>query len=131
MTGADDRGIRPRRLAIIPARGGSKRIRHKNTRNFCGKPMIAHILDAAKESNLFEKVHVSTDSSGIADAVRDLGHKIDFMRPAELADDQTPIMPVLKYVTQTYADQFFQFLPQAQRAFLAVACIGRRYNFDA
>lgn len=91
-----------RRLAVIPARGGSKRIPNKNVKEFCGKPMIAHILGAAKESGLFDVIHVSTESDHVRDVVEALGFKIEFMRPSELADDHTPIMPVLKYVADTY-----------------------------
>jgi N-acylneuraminate cytidylyltransferase len=92
-----------RRIAIIPARGGSKRIPNKNIRDFCGKPMIAHILQAARESELFDVIHVSTESIHIREVVENLGFSVDFMRPEELADDHTPIMPVLRYVTETYA----------------------------
>lgn len=92
-----------RRLAIIPARGGSKRIPNKNIREFCGKPMIAHILHAARKSQLFDTIHVSTESQHIRQTVESLGFPIDFMRPDDLADDHTPIMPVLKYVLKTYA----------------------------
>jgi pseudaminic acid cytidylyltransferase len=92
-----------RRIAIIPARGGSKRIPNKNIRDFCGKPMIAHILQAALESGLFDVIHVSTESLHIRQVVENLGFSVDFMRPDELADDHTPIMPVLRYVTETYA----------------------------
>lgn len=91
------------RIAIIPARGGSKRIPNKNIRNFCGKPMIAHILGAARESSLFDVIHVSTESTDIREVVEALGFRVEFMRPGELADDHTPIMPVLKYVADTYA----------------------------
>jgi len=92
-----------RRIAIIPARGGSKRISDKNIRNFCGKPMISYILNVAKKSELFDIIHVSTDSKRIAETVSELGFSIDFMRPKELADDFTPIMPVLKCVTEKYS----------------------------
>jgi pseudaminic acid cytidylyltransferase len=91
------------RLAIVPARGGSKRIPDKNIRDFCGRPMIGHILKAADSSRLFDRIHVSTESRRIADVVQSLGHPIDFLRPAELADDYTPLMPVLRYVAETYA----------------------------
>ena len=56
-----------KRLAIIPARGGSKRIPNKNIKNFMGKPMILHILETCRKSNLFDKIHVSTDSPKIKD----------------------------------------------------------------
>lgn len=91
-----------RRLAIIPARGGSKRIPNKNVRDFCGKPMIAHILSAARESALFETVHVSTENAAIAEVATDQGYAVDFLRPENLADDYTPIMPVMKYVVDEY-----------------------------
>lgn len=65
--------------------------------------MIGHILQAADSSRLFDTVHVSTESGRIADVVRSLGHPIDFLRPDELADDHTPLMPVLRYVAETYA----------------------------
>jgi pseudaminic acid cytidylyltransferase len=91
-----------RRIAIIPAREGSKRIHDKNIRDFCGKPMIAYVLNAAKDSGLFDVIHVSTDSQRISDVVENLGFPIDFLRSADLADDYTPIIPVLKDVLKTY-----------------------------
>lgn len=92
-----------KRIAIIPARGGSKRIPNKNIRSFCGKPIIAYILEAARASGLFDVIHVSTDSQVISEAVARLGFESEFPRPEELADDHTPIMPVLKYVAGEYA----------------------------
>lgn len=98
-----------RRLAIIPARGGSKRIPNKNTRDFCGQPMVTHVLGAARDSGLFSTIHVSTDSESIRDVVASFGFPPAFPRPAALADDHTPIMPVLRYVAEEYAnrDQHF------------------------
>lgn len=93
----------PSRLAVIPARGGSKRIPDKNIRDFCGRPMIGHILQAAAASKLFDTIHVSTESQRIADVVLALGYPIDFLRPDRLADDHTPLMPVLRYVAEAYA----------------------------
>lgn len=107
-----------KRIAIIPARGGSKRIPNKNIRDFCGKPMIAHILQAARESGLFDVIHVSTDSAVISETVESLGFHIEFMRPPELADDHTPIMPVLKYVTETYSSRGQPF----DQVWLLMAC---------
>lgn len=107
-----------RRIAIIPARGGSKRIPNKNIRDFCGKPMIAHILQAARESELFDVIHVSTESLHISEVVENLGFHVDFMRPDELADDHTPIMPVLRYVTETYASRGQVF----DQVWLLMAC---------
>ncbi len=91
-----------KRIAIIPARGGSKRIPEKNIRNFCGKPMIAYVLEAAKKSGLFHTIHVSTENEKIKNTVEELGFKIDFLRAAELSGDITPIMPVLNYVVNEY-----------------------------
>jgi pseudaminic acid cytidylyltransferase len=104
-----------RRLAVVPARGGSKRIPNKNIRPFCDRPMIAYVLDAAGRSGLFDEIHVSTDSDEIRAAVQALGVPVPFLRPAELADDATPIMPVLRYVLDAYA--------QRGRAFDQVWCL--------
>jgi len=90
------------RLAIIPARGGSKRIKNKNILDFFGKPLISYALDAAKKSKLFDKIHVSTDSKEIKDIVENLGYKVDFLRKSELADDFTGLFPVLKWVFNEY-----------------------------
>jgi len=67
--------------------------------------MIAYALDAAHKSGLFECIHVSTDSRNITEKVVELGFEIDFMRPADLADDHTPIVPVLKYVVEQYRER--------------------------
>jgi pseudaminic acid cytidylyltransferase len=74
-------------VCIIPARGGSKRIPKKNIREFCGKPMIAYSIEAAKNSGLFDHVVVSTDSEEIAEVSLASGAEIPFIRPAELSDD--------------------------------------------
>ena len=91
-----------KRIAIIPARGGSKRIPQKNIKNFCGKPIIEYPIQALHESKLFDKIHVSTDDERIASLIRKLDLDIDFYRPNELSDDHTPIMPVIKYVLEEY-----------------------------
>lgn len=88
------------RVAIIPARGGSKRIPGKNLKSFCGKPMIAWAIGYALESNIFEKVIVSTDDERIAEAARAAGAETPFVRPAELADDLTPTMPVIAHAVE-------------------------------
>lgn len=90
------------RIAIIPARGGSKRIPKKNIMSFCGKPMISYAIDAARKSALFDKIHVSTDSDEIRQTVETLGLKIDFMRDPALADDYTGMLHVLKWVVDEY-----------------------------
>jgi len=106
------------RIAVVPARGGSKRIANKNIRDFCGKPMVAHILDTARESGLFDVIHVSTESATIQGIVGDLGFRVDFLRPFELADDHTPIMPVLKHVADTFASRGQTF----DQVWLLMAC---------
>ena len=85
------------RLAIIPARGGSKRIPRKNIKEFCGKPMIAYSIEAAKKSGCFDKIIVSTDDEEIAALARTLGAEVPFMRPKELSDDHTATIPVIAH----------------------------------
>ena len=92
-------------IAIIPARGGSKRIPEKNIIDFCGKPMISYALEAASDSGLFDKIHVSTESAKIASVVNELGYDIDFGRPEELADDHSGLMPVLQHCLREYDDR--------------------------
>jgi len=84
-------------IAIIPARGGSKRIPRKNIRGFAGKPMIAYAIEAARECGLFDHVVVSTDDDEIAQVARQYGAETPFMRPAELADDYAGTMPVIAH----------------------------------
>ena len=91
-----------KRLVIIPARAGSKRIPKKNIKNFCGIPIIYYPIEAIKKSKLFCEIHVSTDSSEIVKAVNLKGIRVDFLRPKNLSDDHTPLMPVLKYVIEEY-----------------------------
>lgn len=85
------------RLAVIPARGGSKRIPRKNVRSFCGKPMIVWSIEAAHESGCFDRIIVSTDDDEIARVATDAGAEAPFMRPAELADDHTATRPVINH----------------------------------
>lgn len=90
------------RLAVIPARGGSKRIPKKNIAPFCGRPMIAYALEAAAGSGMFDKIHVSTDSDEICQVVETLGFSVDFKRDPALADDFTGLVPVLRWVVEQY-----------------------------
>lgn len=78
-------------VAIIAARGGSKRIPGKNIKIFIDKPMVSYSIRAAVESGLFGKVVVSTDSEAIANVARKYGAEVPFMRPAGLSDDHTPM----------------------------------------
>jgi pseudaminic acid cytidylyltransferase len=84
-------------IAVIPARGGSKRIPRKNIKTFCGKPMIAYAISAAKESGLFEHIVVSTDDEEIAQIARACGAETPFVRPTELANDYTATVPVIAH----------------------------------
>jgi pseudaminic acid cytidylyltransferase len=91
------------KLAVIPARGGSKRIPRKNIKSFGGKPMIAWSIQAAQECGIFERIVVSTDDTEIADVARDLGADVPFLRPAELSDDHTGTSPVVAHAIEWYA----------------------------
>ena len=84
-------------LAIIPARGGSKRIPRKNIRLFCGKPIISWSIKAAIESHLFGRIIVSTDDMEIADIAKEAGAEIPFMRPRELAGDNVATLDVIRH----------------------------------
>jgi pseudaminic acid cytidylyltransferase len=86
-------------IAIIPARGGSKRIPHKNIKLFLGKPMISYAIEAAKESGIFEHIIVSTDDQKIADTAKSFGAEIYRLRPKELADDFTGTFQVISSET--------------------------------
>jgi N-acylneuraminate cytidylyltransferase len=85
------------KLAVIPARGGSKRIPRKNIKPFYGKPMIAWSIEAALQSACFDRVIVSTDDDEIAAVARAHGAEVPFMRPAELSDDYTGTIPVIAH----------------------------------
>ena len=88
------------RIAIIPARGGSKRIPRKNVRAFAGKPIIAYSIEAAQHSGLFDNVIVSTDDEEIAQVARDFGAATPFMRPPELSDDYTGTTAVVAHAVK-------------------------------
>lgn len=93
------------KIAVIPARGGSKRIPRKNIKEFCGKPMIAWAITTALESGLFDHVIVSTDDGEIADIARKWGAETPFSRPVELADDLTPTVPVIAHAVKSCLDK--------------------------
>jgi N-acylneuraminate cytidylyltransferase len=92
------------RLAVIPARGGSKRIPRKNIREFCGKPIIAWSIEAAFQSKCFDQVIVSTDDPEIADVARRFGAEVPFLRPAELADDYTGTAAVVRHAIEWFEE---------------------------
>ena len=87
-------------LAIIPARGGSTRIPRKNIKPFCGKPMLAWVIEAAEASDCFDQVLVSTDDEEIAQVAREHGAITPFVRPEELADHWTGTTPVVRHAVQ-------------------------------
>jgi N-acylneuraminate cytidylyltransferase len=91
-------------IAIIPARGGSKRIPHKNIKEFCGKPMIAWSIQTALESGCFERVLVSTDDPEISEVAQAHGAEVPFMRPTELSDDYTGTIPVISHAIRWQAN---------------------------
>ena len=93
------------RIALIPARGGSKRIPRKNIRLFRGKPMIAWSIAAAKASKCFDQVLVSTDDSEIVEAARDHGAEVPFLRPAHLSDDQASTQAVIAHALEWLEQQ--------------------------
>lgn len=84
-------------IAIIPARGGSKRIPRKNIKDFFGKPLIAYSIEAALKSNVFDKVIVSTDDETIAEVAKRYGAEVPFLRPKELSDDHTVTKDVIDH----------------------------------
>lgn len=96
-------------LAVIPARGGSKRIPRKNIRDFLGKPIIAYSIETALESGLFDEVMVSTDDKEISEVAEKYGANVPFMRSQENADDYATSVDVLVEVLQTYQQQEKKF----------------------
>ena len=87
-------------VAIIPARGGSKRVPRKNIREFHGRPMIAWPIEAAKRSGCFDRIIVSTDDEEIAKIALAEGVEVPFLRPAELSDDFTGTVPVIAHAVE-------------------------------
>jgi N-acylneuraminate cytidylyltransferase len=85
------------KIAVIPARGGSKRIVGKNIREFCGQPVIKYSIDTAVKCGLFDHVVVSTDSEEIAAVATRCGASVPFIRPADLSGDMTPTVPVVAH----------------------------------
>ncbi|MDR2766188.1 MAG: pseudaminic acid cytidylyltransferase [Holosporaceae bacterium] len=92
----------PRKIAIIPARGGSKRIPRKNIKNFLGKPIIAYSIEAALQSGAFDEVMASTDDQEIADIATEYGAKVPFFRSPETSTDMAMTAPVLLEVLNEY-----------------------------
>lgn len=93
------------KIAVIPARGGSKRIPRKNIKEFCGKPMIAWSIEAARASGLFDLIIVSTDDMEIAEIAKQWKADVPFMRPESLSNDYAATTPVIGHATQWALDQ--------------------------
>ena len=91
------------KLAIITARGGSKRIPRKNIKSFCGQPIIAYSIKAALDSGLFDEVMVSTDDDEIAEVAKNFGAAVPFMRSAKTSDDYATTADVLSEVLDEYS----------------------------
>ena len=102
-------------IAIIPARGGSKRIPKKNIKNFCGYPMISYSIKAAQESKIFDRIIVSTDSNEIASIAKEHGADIPFLRPKDISDDFATTSDVMKHA--------INFLKEEYELFNSVCCI--------
>lgn len=95
-------------VAIIPARGGSKRIPRKNIKDFCGKPMIAWAIEIAQQSGCFEQVVISTDDAEIAEIAVSYGALVPFIRPLELANDFAPTIAVIQHALQALNNPLIQ-----------------------
>jgi len=94
------------KIAVIPARGGSKRIPRKNIKDFCGKPMLAWPIAAAKASHLFDHIIVSTDDAEIAEVALEWGAEVPFMRPAELSNDFVGTGAVTRHAAEWALEQY-------------------------
>lgn len=92
-------------LAVIPARGGSKGLKEKNLRSLCGLPLIGHSIRLARLCPEITRTIVSTDSDQIAETAREFGADVPFMRPNELARDETPMWPVLQHALEAIEEQ--------------------------
>jgi CMP-N,N'-diacetyllegionaminic acid synthase len=88
-------------LGLIPARGGSKGIKKKNIRHLLGKPLISYTVECARACSSIDKAVVSTDDSEIAEISREWGAEVPFIRPPELAKDDTPMLPVMQHAVQS------------------------------
>lgn len=93
-------------LAIIPARGGSKGLPGKNIKLLHGKPLLAYTLEAAQRSRYIDRIILSTESEAIAHVAKAMGVDVPFLRPAELATDETPTMDVVVHVMDSLPEQY-------------------------
>ena len=93
-------------IAVIPARGGSKRIPRKNVKEFCGKPIIAYSIEAALKSGCFDRVIVSTDDEEIAEVAMKYGAEVPFIRPDNLSEDFSIVTDTVVHVIEQMEAQF-------------------------
>ncbi len=100
------------KIAIIPARGGSKRIPGKNVKHFCGQAIINYSVDCALRSKLFDRIIVSTDCPEVAKVASAAGAEVPFMRPADLSDDFTPTVPVIRHTIE-WVNQHYEKISHA------------------
>lgn len=96
-------------IAIITARGGSKRIPHKNIKEFCGKPILEYSIEAARKSGIFDTVMVSTDDDKIAEIAKNAGAEVPFMRSAETSNDYATTADVLMEVLEKYKERGIRY----------------------
>ena len=96
-------------IAIITARGGSKRIPHKNIKEFCGKPIIEYSIEAAKQAGIFDTVMVSTDDNKIAEIAKNAGAEVPFMRSEETSNDYATTADVLMKVLEKYKERGIRY----------------------
>lgn len=101
--------MREKCLAVITARGGSKRIPRKNIKEFCGKPIIVYSIQAAIESGVFDEVMVSTDDEGIAEIAKECGAKVPFLRSEENSGDMAMTHEVVMEVLREYEEMGRKF----------------------
>ena len=102
-------------VAVIPARGGSKRIPRKNIRPFAGKPIIAYSIAAAQQCRLFDRIVVSTDDAEIAAVARSYGAETPFVRPAELSDEHTGTVAVTGHALTWLGGVYIESQRQVRR----------------
>lgn len=106
-----------RKILIIPARIGSKRIKEKNIKYFCGKPIINYSIESALKSKLFDEIHISTDSEKVKSIIKKYPVNINFLRPKKISSDTTPLMKVFNFVVNKYKkkdiifDQIWYLMP--------------------
>ena len=92
-------------IAVIPARGGSKRIPRKNIKYFCGKPIISYSIETARSSKIFDEIIVSTDDNEIASIAKSLGGQVPFMRPSDISDDFSTTGDVMRHAISWFENQ--------------------------